>query len=131
MLFRSRVREEVPDLGEAADGVDLVEHDETQDRADAGDGAEELERHRVVDLRALDEVRFHGVDMLVVGVDHGQVGAAQRDGACSYNVGVVTNFLMSGVSGSALADAAGTGTVLVPEALRSYLGTDRIVPRKF
>jgi len=31
------------------------------------------------------------------------------------NVGVVTNFLMSGVSGSALADAAATGTVLVPE----------------
>ncbi|MFM9882319.1 MAG: TRAP transporter large permease [Burkholderiales bacterium] len=31
------------------------------------------------------------------------------------NVGVVTNFLMSGISGSALADAAATGTVLVPE----------------
>lgn len=34
------------------------------------------------------------------------------------NVGVVTNFLMSGVSGSALADAAATGTVLVPEMTR-------------
>ncbi|MBM3505545.1 MAG: TRAP transporter large permease [Alphaproteobacteria bacterium] len=31
------------------------------------------------------------------------------------NVGVVANYIMSGVSGSALADAAATGTVLVPE----------------
>lgn len=31
------------------------------------------------------------------------------------NVGVVANFIMSGISGSALADAAATGTVLVPE----------------
>ena len=31
------------------------------------------------------------------------------------NVGVVANFIMSGISGSATADAAATGTVLVPE----------------
>ena len=31
------------------------------------------------------------------------------------NVGVVANFLMSGISGSAVADAAATGSVLVPE----------------
>src|SRR5436190_23704725 len=31
------------------------------------------------------------------------------------NVGVVANFLMSGISGSAVADAAATGIVLVPE----------------
>ncbi len=31
------------------------------------------------------------------------------------NVGVVANFIMSGISGSALADAAATGTVLIPE----------------
>ena len=31
------------------------------------------------------------------------------------NVGVVANFNMSGISGSALADAAATGTVLLPE----------------
>lgn len=31
------------------------------------------------------------------------------------NVGVVANFIMSGISGSALADAAATGTVLLPE----------------
>jgi len=31
------------------------------------------------------------------------------------NVGVVSNFLVSGVSGSSVADAAATGTVLVPE----------------
>ena len=30
------------------------------------------------------------------------------------NVGVVANFIMSGISGSALADAAATGTVLIP-----------------
>jgi tripartite ATP-independent transporter DctM subunit len=34
------------------------------------------------------------------------------------NVGVVTNFIMSGVSGSAVADAAATGTVLVPDMKR-------------
>jgi len=31
------------------------------------------------------------------------------------NVGVVSNFLVSGISGSSIADAAATGTVLVPE----------------
>lgn len=31
------------------------------------------------------------------------------------NVGVVSNFLISGISGSSVADAAATGTVLVPE----------------
>lgn len=31
------------------------------------------------------------------------------------NVGVLANFIMSGISGSALADAAATGTVLLPE----------------
>ncbi len=31
------------------------------------------------------------------------------------NVGVMANFIMSGISGSALADAAATGTVLLPE----------------
>lgn len=34
------------------------------------------------------------------------------------NVGVVANFIMSGISGSALADAAATGTVLLPEMKR-------------
>ena len=34
------------------------------------------------------------------------------------NVGVVSNFLLSGISGSSVADAAATGTVLVPEMKR-------------
>ena len=34
------------------------------------------------------------------------------------NVGVVANFIMSGISGSSLADAAATGTVLIPEMER-------------
>lgn len=34
------------------------------------------------------------------------------------NVGVWANFIMSGISGSSLADAAATGTVLVPEMTR-------------
>jgi tripartite ATP-independent transporter DctM subunit len=34
------------------------------------------------------------------------------------NVGVVSNFLVSGISGSSVADAAATGTVLVPEMKR-------------
>ncbi|MEM7445370.1 MAG: TRAP transporter large permease subunit, partial [Pseudomonadota bacterium] len=34
------------------------------------------------------------------------------------NVGITSNFVMSGVSGSALADAAATGSVLIPEMKR-------------
>lgn len=47
------------------------------------------------------------VRLAAVAVGHMHGGLA--------NVGVVTNFLMSGISGSAVADAAATGTVLVPE----------------
>lgn len=34
------------------------------------------------------------------------------------NVGVTSNFIMAGVSGSAIADAAATGTVLIPQMIR-------------
>ena len=37
------------------------------------------------------------------------------------NVGVTANFIMSGCSGSALADAAATGTVLLPEMKKGAL----------
>jgi tripartite ATP-independent transporter DctM subunit len=62
---------------------------------------------------------FAGELMNVSGVTHRLVRFASSivghlHGGLA-NVGVVTNFLMSGVSGSALADAAATGTVLVPE----------------
>ena len=40
------------------------------------------------------------------------------------NVGVVANLLMSGISGSATADAAATGTVLVPEMNRRKFPPD-------
>ena len=40
------------------------------------------------------------------------------------NVGVVANLLMSGISGSATADAAATGTVLVPEMNRRRFPPD-------
>jgi tripartite ATP-independent transporter DctM subunit len=40
------------------------------------------------------------------------------------NVGVTANFLMSGISGSAVADAAATGTVLVPEMKRRKFPED-------
>lgn len=40
------------------------------------------------------------------------------------NVGVVANFLMSGISGSAVADAAATGTVLVPEMKKRHFPED-------
>jgi len=40
------------------------------------------------------------------------------------NVGVVANFLMSGISGSAVADAAATGMVLVPEMKRRRFPED-------
>jgi tripartite ATP-independent transporter DctM subunit len=49
--------------------------------------------------------RLVRVAAVIVGHMHGGLA----------NVGVVANFLMSGVSGSAVADAAATGTVLVPE----------------
>ncbi len=49
--------------------------------------------------------RLVRVAAVIVGHMHGGLA----------NVGVVANFLISGISGSAVADAAATGTVLVPE----------------
>lgn len=56
------------------------------------------------------------VRVAAVGVGHMYGGLA--------NVGVVANFLMSGISGSAVADAAATGTVLVPEMKRRRFPED-------
>lgn len=53
-----------------------------------------------------------GVTQRIVGLAAAMVG--HRNGGLA-NVGVTTNFIMSGCSGSALADAAATGTVLLPE----------------
>ena len=53
-----------------------------------------------------------GVTQRLVGFASAMVGHMHGGLA---NVGVVANFLMSGISGSAVADAAATGTVLVPE----------------
>jgi tripartite ATP-independent transporter DctM subunit len=52
--------------------------------------------------------RLVRVAAVVVGHMHGGLA----------NVGVVANFLISGISGSSVADAAATGTVLVPEMRR-------------
>jgi tripartite ATP-independent transporter DctM subunit len=52
--------------------------------------------------------RLVRVAAVIVGHMHGGLA----------NVGVVANFLMSGISGSSVADAAATGTVLVPEMKR-------------
>ena len=53
-----------------------------------------------------------GVTQRIVAMAASLVG--HRNGGLA-NVGVTTNFIMSGCSGSALADAAATGTVLLPE----------------
>jgi tripartite ATP-independent transporter DctM subunit len=52
-----------------------------------------------------------GVTQRIIGLAAALVGHI-RGGLA--NVGVVANFVMSGISGSALADAAATGTVLIP-----------------
>ena len=52
--------------------------------------------------------RLLRVAAVIVGHMHGGLA----------NVGVVANFMMSGISGSSVADAAATGTVLVPEMKR-------------
>ena len=62
---------------------------------------------------------FAGELMNVSGVTHriirmGAVLVGHFYGGLA-NVGVLANFIMSGISGSALADAAATGTVLLPE----------------
>jgi len=62
---------------------------------------------------------FAGELMNVTGVTRRIVAFAaslvgHRNGGLA-NVGVTANFIMSGCSGSALADAAATGTVLLPE----------------
>jgi tripartite ATP-independent transporter DctM subunit len=58
--------------------------------------------------------RLVRVAAVIVGHMHGGLA----------NVGVVANFLMSGISGSAVADAAATGTVLVPEMKRRRFPDD-------
>ena len=62
---------------------------------------------------------FAGELMNLTGVTHriirlGAVLVGHIHGGLA-NVGVLANFIMSGISGSALADAAATGTVLLPE----------------
>lgn len=65
---------------------------------------------------------FAGELMSETGVTHRLVRFAQtfvghiRGGLA--NVAVTSNFIMSGVSGSAIADAAATGTVLIPQMVR-------------
>ena len=71
---------------------------------------------------------FAGELMNVCGVTHRLVRVAavivgHMHGGLA-NVGVVANFLMSGISGSAVADAAATGTVLVPEMKRRRFPED-------
>jgi tripartite ATP-independent transporter DctM subunit len=58
--------------------------------------------------------RLVRVAAVIVGHIHGGLA----------NVGVVANFLISGISGSAVADAAATGTVLVPEMKRRRFPED-------
>ena len=70
---QSRVGKEVPDLGKATDRVDLVEHDQAQNRPDPGDRPEEGEGGRVVDLGGLHQVGFEAGDLGVVGIDQVQV----------------------------------------------------------
>ena len=47
-----------------------------------GIGPQQAEGHRVIDLGVLDQVPFQLGDLLVVGVDQGQVGA-RSSAACS------------------------------------------------
>lgn len=56
-----------------------------------------------------------GVTQRIVRFAASLVG--HRNGGLA-NVGVTTNYIMSGTSGSALADCAATGTVLIPEMVR-------------
>ncbi|MEM7021776.1 MAG: TRAP transporter large permease [Pseudomonadota bacterium] len=56
-----------------------------------------------------------GVTQRIVRFASSLVG--HRNGGLA-NVGVTANYIMSGTSGSALADCAATGTVLVPEMVR-------------
>jgi hypothetical protein len=68
------VGQELAGGAEAADVVDLVEQDQGQDGADAGDRAQPLVGLRVVHLGRPRQVQLQGTDLLVVGADQGQVG---------------------------------------------------------
>ncbi len=73
-------------------------------------------------LLAIPLFMFAGELMSETGVTHRLVRVATafvghiRGGLA--NVAVTSNFIMSGVSGSAIADAAATGTVLIPQMVR-------------
>ena len=63
------VGEEVAHLRKTTYLVDLVEQDQAQDLADAGDRAQEGQRRWIVDLGVLQYVPFDGVDLRIVAVD--------------------------------------------------------------
>ncbi|NBB84310.1 MAG: TRAP transporter large permease subunit [Alphaproteobacteria bacterium] len=70
-------------------------------------------------LLAIPMFVFAGELMTATGVTRRLIGFASalvghKPGGLA-NVGVTSNFVMSGISGSALADAAATGSVLIPE----------------
>lgn len=60
-------------------------------------------------------MNLSGVTRRIVRFASSLVG--HRNGGLA-NVGVTANYIMSGTSGSALADAAATGTVLIPEMVK-------------
>jgi tripartite ATP-independent transporter DctM subunit len=70
-------------------------------------------------LLAIPMFVFAGELMTATGVTRRLIGFASalvghKPGGLA-NVGITSNFVMSGISGSALADAAATGSVLIPE----------------
>src|SRR5207248_4059466 len=67
------VGQKLADLGKTADVVDLVQQDEGQDLADAGHRTQTMEGLRIVYLGGACQVQLDGADLLVVGVDQGQV----------------------------------------------------------
>jgi hypothetical protein len=69
-----RVGEEVAHFREAADVVDLVEQDERENLADAGDRTQALVRVAVIDLGVTFEIEFDLGEALIVRTDERQIG---------------------------------------------------------
>src|SRR6266542_5661929 len=72
---QSAVGQEIAGLGKSTYAINLVEQDQTEERPDAGNGAQETERDRIVHLGTLQQVAFELGDLCIVSVDQVQIGA--------------------------------------------------------
>lgn len=117
------IRQQVADLGEAADPVDLVEQDQSQDRSDPRHRAQQPKGHRIVHLGRLSEMPFQFGDLGVVVFDQGQVGGNAEPGA---GIGEAVGKVRRAVAG--IGELLGKGRQVELAVCRSWRCRPRPMP---